>query len=265
MNLVEASNVFPSSLLLSLPAELRLCIYEFAFIPTHYRGPELPDPSDKASLRLSLLLTCRQIKAEAWAVAYSRTSFHISNLVEPLLDRIFLLREPLRVNLRYVTITLNLSIAPKILNCMDPRLMELPLEQLTISISKLRAHPQESAIISSTVEPASIEDVRAYSYIPASSLRFEIQMKNLKSAIWRGLTEPSNVKQITLLHDGCCYGNKFLRLHMMLCILKNSEEKLAKRWDISLDQARHAIDIVAASTDCGVAVTSANDTFHEVA
>ncbi|KAF2492497.1 hypothetical protein BU16DRAFT_115260 [Lophium mytilinum] len=261
MDIVRASENSPPSLLLSLPAELRLCIYEFVFIPTHYAGPKLPDPSDKASLRLSLLLTCRQIKEEARLIAYSRTSFHIPNLIEPLLDRIFLLREPLRNRLRYVTITLNLSIAPKILSFMDPWLMELPLKQLTISISKLRALPQESAIISSTVEPESIEDARAYSYIPASSLRFEIQMKNFKRAICRGLTEPSNVKQITLLHDGCCCGAKFIRFHSMLCLLTESEDKFAKRWDVSLDEARHAIDIVAASAMHSVGASSAHASF----
>ncbi|KAL6708986.1 hypothetical protein ACN47E_002113 [Coniothyrium glycines] len=82
-----------SSSLLALPLELRELIYTFLFssytIRHGFRHPSISGSSTDASNRISLLLTCRQVFAEAWRHLPLNCTFHFrgtENLLETLLS-----------------------------------------------------------------------------------------------------------------------------------------------------------------------------------
>jgi hypothetical protein len=131
--------------------------------------------------------------------------------------------------------------------------MELPLEQLTISIGKLHPLHRPSSFL--TDEPASIEEARGVSYIRAS-VRFQVQMKNLRRAIFRGLQEPSGIKRITILSQLGDENTQFMRLYQNLHTLVRDETEFPHfpgndehvgRWSLKFDPTRHAIQIVGDS------------------
>jgi len=129
----------PHPRLLTLPVELRLCIYEFVFLPIQFNGLRIPDTSnEKASRALLPLLTCHQINEEARLIAFSRTTFHVSNIATSLRDRLQTLSSQLFGAVRYLTITLNLSLDPRVFDILDSCPLDMGLEQLTLIIRKIR-------------------------------------------------------------------------------------------------------------------------------
>lgn len=73
----------PQNKLLSLPAEIRVLIYGALFSPNLIALASFFAP-DRPPCRLSLLLTCRQIYAEAHAIAYRNSVFHLAAAPEVL-------------------------------------------------------------------------------------------------------------------------------------------------------------------------------------
>ncbi|KAF2830597.1 hypothetical protein CC86DRAFT_283558 [Ophiobolus disseminans] len=81
------------SALLSLPVELRELIYGFLFssytIRHGFKHASIPSSTDESSNRIALLLTCRQIFAEAWRHLPLNCTLHFrgtENLLETLLS-----------------------------------------------------------------------------------------------------------------------------------------------------------------------------------
>jgi hypothetical protein len=79
--------------LLSLPVELRELIYGFLFssftVKHGFKHATTPSSTDEASNRIALLLTCRQICAEAWRHLPLNCTLHFrgtENLLETLLS-----------------------------------------------------------------------------------------------------------------------------------------------------------------------------------
>ena len=127
----------PHSRLLTLPVELRLCIYEFIFLPIEFDGPRIPDTfNEKASRALLPLLTCYQINEEARLIAFSCTTFHVTNAATPLRDRIRNLSSQLLGAIRYLAITFNLSLEPRVFDVLDSSLQDMGLKQLTLIFRK---------------------------------------------------------------------------------------------------------------------------------
>lgn len=60
---------------LTLPVELRLQVYGYAFIPTEHKFTRKWDSRDRATV--SLLRTCKQVHSEAAPVLYSGMTFHL--------------------------------------------------------------------------------------------------------------------------------------------------------------------------------------------
>lgn len=71
------------SAFLALPAEIRLLVYEHLFVPSSaYIDPTTTTKAIRQSQRptssaLHLLLTCRQIRAEAHNIAYKKHTFDV--------------------------------------------------------------------------------------------------------------------------------------------------------------------------------------------
>lgn len=180
----------PHSRLLTLPVELRLCIYEIVFLPIQFSGPRIPDASnEKASRALLPLLAWHQINEEARLIAFSRTTFHVPNIATSLKDRLQILSSQLLGAVRYLTIMLNLSLEPRAIDILDSSLPDMGLEQLTLIIRKPR--PVESNRGPES-DPSYL--LRTYPYIITNSIRFEIHSRDLR---------PSKVKRFSILHDGC--------------------------------------------------------------
>ena len=122
----------PQSRLLNLPVELRLCIYEFVFLPIQFYSARIPDNfNEKASRALLPLLTCYQIYEEARLIAFSRTTFHVTNTATSLRDR---LSSQLLGAVRYLAITFNLSPELRVFDFLGSSFLDMGLEQLSFII-----------------------------------------------------------------------------------------------------------------------------------
>jgi hypothetical protein len=117
----------PASRLLSLPAEIRLIIYDYVFAP----------PFDHSSAKfLAPLATCRLINREALKLAFERCQFRISTHANLMYrPRLWELGD-LQKHLRHVEISMPMSK----LNAVGPNnpfiLTQLPLNMLKISFSE---------------------------------------------------------------------------------------------------------------------------------
>ncbi|OCL11747.1 hypothetical protein AOQ84DRAFT_178846 [Glonium stellatum] len=193
------------SRLLSLPAELRLCIYDFVFLPTQFNEPRIPDTSNgRASRALLPLLTCHQINKEAKLIAFSRTTFHVPDIATSLRDRLQILSPQLLGAVRYLAITVDLSLEPRAYDVLDSSLRDMDLEQLSLVVRRTR-----SVESSEGLEDDLSYILRAYPYIAANSIRFKFHPLGLKRYICCALSKPSSMKRFSILHDGCYRSAQF--------------------------------------------------------
>lgn len=205
-------------------------------------GPRIPDTSnEKASRALLPLLTCHQINEEARLIAFSRTIFHVPNIATSLRPRLQTLSSQLLGAVRYLTITLNISLEPSVFDIPDSPLPDMGLEQPTLIIRKSRP-------VESNRGPES-----DLSYLPrvypdiivANSIRFEINYsRDLKHYICRA-PRPSKVKRFSILHDGCCRSTQFAKFSRALETVMKSPEHNSDYWDVSLHAERNCIELVS--------------------
>ena len=93
--------------LLTIPVELRELIYGFLFnsytIVHGRRGPRKPAPEPTLSPRAALLLTCRQIHAEAWHHLPLNCTLHFRG-TEDLLDTLLSVDQSVITRLRHIRV-----------------------------------------------------------------------------------------------------------------------------------------------------------------
>lgn len=98
--------------LLSLPAEIRLAIFEYTFQDNAekvgFRNHNVPggvvvDERYFASNGLALLLTCRQLYQDASLIAMSKTPFMVSNLFSQVPDRLSVLHPKQQSAIRHLS------------------------------------------------------------------------------------------------------------------------------------------------------------------
>lgn len=187
----------PHYRLLTLPVELRLCIYEIISLP---------------------LLTC-----------------HVPNIATSLSDRLQTLSSQLLGAVRYLTITLNLSLEPRVFDILDSSLPDMGLEQLTLTIRKPRPvesnrGPEGPFLSASSV---SVYNNKLHS------------IWNLKQYICRALSRLSKVKRFSILHDGCYRSTQFAQFSRALETIMKSPEHNSDYWDGSLHAERNCIELVS--------------------
>ncbi|KAF2489667.1 hypothetical protein BU16DRAFT_162430 [Lophium mytilinum] len=129
---------------LTLPAELRLIIYEFLFYGAHLRAPRPSrglallltcteihaeaSRSEASSRALALLLTCKQVHTEASKLAFSLTNFILpAKVVRELNHYLDTLPRALIASIRHVTVEGHVWVT--LLKTWDPKI--LTLETLT--------------------------------------------------------------------------------------------------------------------------------------
>ena len=156
--------------------------------------------------------------------------FPVPNIATSLRDRLQILSSQLLGAVRYLIITLNLSLEPRAFDILDSHLPDIGLEQLTLIIRKPR--PVESNRGPES-DPSYL--LRAYPYIITNSIRFEIHSRDLR---------PSKVKRFCpsrwLLPR-----HQFAQFSRALETVMKSPEHNSDYWDVSLHAERNCIELVS--------------------
>lgn len=104
---VSPSHNMTASNLLTLPVEIRELIYGFLFssytIVHGHKRPRKPAPEPVSSPRAALLLTCRQIHAEAWRHLPLNCRLHFRG-TEDLLDTLLAVDQSVITRLRHIRV-----------------------------------------------------------------------------------------------------------------------------------------------------------------